>query len=313
MVSKVSIYSVDIRLNARHHPFQWRKAYIICNQRKIMIHSDVSLLLKFETASYRVIKPPLSDLIPQQEGDLNSIEESTGIIQPASFFIIPTGEEVQVERNQLSYKGILASKKKSTRDRCKIQEINVSKKKKKNDTLTQRKSDLIQLSPSSLPSLVQEKPLQSLLLTDYDVKSRSRGYSLFLPETKEECDEYWRVAYGVNLCSEYTETRKRYVNDNPTMQSGERGGGGDGRGGREGEGEGRSDKEKGGEGGGGGYNVTEVTMQLGDKRVLPSQLLARSIILVDDNTPVHPVIIRSLSNLDASISLHDISFISDNW
>lgn len=202
---------------------------------------------------------------------------------------------MQVERNQTSYKGILASKKDNAHYESKEQEVNVSKKKKKNSTSTQRKSDLIQLPPSPLHLLVQERPVQSLLLTDYDVKNRFRGYSLFLPETKEECDEYWRVAYGVNLCSEYIETRKRCTNDNETMQSeeGERGGVivGVGRGGREIEeeseggkrdgGRGGGQVEGGGVGGGGGYNLTEVTMQLGDKRVVPTQLLARSVILID--------------------------------
>lgn len=276
----------------RHHPFQWHNFHITCNHHDIIMQSDVSLLLKFETASYRVVKPPLSDLLPQQEGDLTVIEENTGIIQPSSYFIIPTGEEVQVERNQTSYKGILASKKEIAHDESKVQEVHVSKKRKKNSTSTQRKSDLIQLPPSSLHLPAQEKPVQSLLLTDYDLKNRSRGYSLFLPETKEECDEYWRVAYGVNLCSEYIETRKRCIHDNQTDGEGGNGRGreemreGGKRDGRRGEkegdgGRGGRQEDGGGVGGGGGYNVTEVTMQLGDKRVLPTQLLARSVTPID--------------------------------
>ena len=249
-----------------------------------------------------MIKPPISDLVTQHDGiyvDEENTETIDGVktFQPATLYIIPTGEEVLVERKQISYKGILASNQDNLNN-SRSQEINVIKKMKKNSTSSkQKKSDTTQTPMIPLPLLDKEK---SLLLTDYDVKNRLRGYSLFLPETKEECDEYWRVAYGVNLYSEYTEIMKRNFNGNKMivsdemrsvismelnkkninsgykkvinesgMISAEKE-----REEREGEGEGGGGEGK-GEGEGGGYNLSEVTMQLGDKRILPSQMLAR--------------------------------------
>lgn len=206
----------------------------------IQLLLDVSLLLKFETASCRVIKPSISDLVIQHDG-LHVGEESRETIdgvktvQPVTLFIIPTGEEVLVERKEISYKGILASNKNNLKDLS--QEMNVTKKMRKNITSSkQKKSEVTQTPVLHFPPIEKER---SPMLTDFDVKNRLRGYSLFLPESKEQCDEYWRVAYGVNLHCE--------------------------REGEEGEGEGT----------GRGYDLSEVTMQLGDKRILPSQMLAR--------------------------------------
>lgn len=182
-----------------------------------------------------MIKPPISDLVTQHDG-VHVGEDSAETIRPVTLFIIPTGEEILIERKETSYKGILASNKNNLKNN-RSQEINVMKKTKKSSTSSkQRNSDLIQTPVLHFPLIEKEK---SPLLTDYDVKNRLRGYSLFLPESKEECDEYWRVAYGVNLHCE--------------------------REGEEGEGEET----------GRGYNLSEVTMQLGDKRILPSQMLAR--------------------------------------
>ena len=222
-----------------------------------------------------MIKPPISDLVTQHDGiyvDEENTETIDGVktFQPATLYIIPTGEEVLVERKQISYKGILASNQDNLNN-SRSQEINVIKKMKKNSTSSkQKKSDTTQTPMIPLPLLDKEK---SLLLTDYDVKNRLRGYSLFLPETKEECDEYWRVAYGVNLYSEYTETRKQNYNGDRTIMRDEKISDV-----REGEVEGEV------EGKGGGYNLSEVTMQLGDKRILPSQMLAR----YSNTTPPRP-------------------------
>lgn len=221
-----------------------------------------------------MIKPPISDLVTQHDGYHVGEENTEAIdgvktIQPATLFIIPTGEEVSIERKQISFKGILASNQDNLNN-SRSQEINVTKKIKKNSTSSkQKKSDITQ-TPTLLPSIEE---VQSPLLTDYDVKNRLRGYSLFLPETKEKCDEYWRVAYGVNLYSEYTETRKQNYNGDRTIMRDEKISDV-----REGEVEGEV------EGKGGGYNLSEVTMQLGDKRILPSQMLAR----YSNTTPPRP-------------------------
>jgi CTP:phosphocholine cytidylyltransferase-like protein len=35
--------------------------------------------------------------------------------------------------------------------------------------------------------------------TELDLLNRSRGYSLYLPDTREKCQQYWRLGYGIEL------------------------------------------------------------------------------------------------------------------
>ena len=83
---------------------------------------------------------------------------------------------------------------------------------------------------------------ESILLTGLDKRNRLQGYSLFLPDIKEKCDNYWRMGYGIELTCD-TELQ--------------------------------SATEKCAE-----YYLSEITMELGDLRIVPSQLLARYIFFI---------------------------------
>ena len=83
---------------------------------------------------------------------------------------------------------------------------------------------------------------ESILLTALDKRNRLQGYSLFLPDIKEKCDNYWRMGYGIELTCD-TELQ--------------------------------SATEKCAE-----YYLSEITMELGDLRIVPSQLLARYIFFI---------------------------------
>ena len=118
--------------------------------------------------------------------------------------ILSTGEEVLVSAFD-SYRGILS-------DDAKVKMMTIPSETKQDDKV---KSDPV-------------------LLTKLDMINRSRGYSLFLPDSKAKCDDYWRLGYGIQLINDAHAS----VNNN-------------------------------------GYHLTEVTMELGDQKIVPLQILVR--------------------------------------
>lgn len=81
---------------------------------------------------------------------------------------------------------------------------------------------------------------ESILLTKLDIINRLQGYSRFLPDTKEKCDDYWRLCYGIELRCD-----TGLVSDENNRNE---------------------------------YNLIRIIMELGDTRIVPVQLLARSHI-----------------------------------
>ena len=204
-------------------------------------------MLRFQTSSHRVTSPSLNDLLPENNYNVEEIKEislAPGTeLKPLSLILLPTGEEITTFHGQKSYRGVLLpAKKKVPVDQKR--DCGTVGKKNKNSLVEKRILD------------DSEDNFESILLTKFDLKNRKRAYSLFLPDNKEKCDEYWRLGFGVILKSDANSHKSKVC---------------------QGEAKERSDKriEIREEENSNGYHLTEVTMELGDQRIIPTQLLVR--------------------------------------
>jgi hypothetical protein len=217
-------------------------------------------MLRFQTASHRVTVPSLDLLVPannQENMESSSAIETVTDVKPLTLILLPTGEEVTVINGQKSYQGVLLPTKK----------MDLIDRGRDGATAGKKKNSGKKVSKSS------EEDIESILLTKYDLKNRGRGYSLFLPDNKEKCDEYWRVGCGLTLkldanCSD-SEECERELSKRSNSSS-------DGR----------------GQGTYTGYHLTEVTMELGDQRILPTQLLVR---YGSERTTIHHILLFLLA------------------
>lgn len=167
-------------------------------------------MLRFGTLCCRIIKPELKDLVNCEMRKQSAHENSStacGGRMVSTMIYLPTGEEVTVATYN-SYRGYLTS-----------------------DLINSSISDLNQKKKKNLDN--KANSTSTNLLTELDIKNRLRGYSLFLPDSKEKCDNYWRMAYGIELLNDTDDDNERK------------------------------------------YHMTEITMELGDNRIIPTQLLAR--------------------------------------
>ena len=164
-----------------------------------------AILLRVKTQCLRITKSLLGDYIAADS-------EDTVKTDVKSMIFFPTGEEVTVSSDD-SYRGTVITS--NDRTHCLQSKENERRKK------------------SSTPA----PQTGSVLLTELDVKNRNRGYSLFLPDDKTKCDDYWRLGYGINLISDVAGIIGGDSGDN--------------------------------------YHLSEVTMELGDLRIIPIQLLVR--------------------------------------
>jgi hypothetical protein len=240
---------------------------VIYDETYIQCYSsaDGSIMLRFQTASHRVTLPSLNDLVPENnDEECKNSHLDTGSaadVKPLTLILVPTGEEVVVINGQKSYKGVLLPAKKTDSTDGGRDGTIVGKKKK--SSLPEKK-----VSESSVENI------ESILLTQYDLKNRKRGYSLFLPDNKEKFDEYWRVGYGIKLkldgnsgdskeCEQQVSKRSNGSNGCRTQAN---------------------------HTGYNGYHLTEVTMELGDERIVPTQLLVR----YGERTTILPILLFEL-------------------
>ena len=164
--------------------------------------------MRLKTFCFRVTKPPLEEIIAHPCEDIVKNKN------PTSMIFLPTGEEVTILAFD-SYKGTLNTS--DVRRTC-------------TDSSKRAAREGVELPD---PSYIAT----SILLTKLDIKNRRRGYSLFLPDNKNKCDDYWRMGYGIDILPDIKQVST-----------------------------GQSDK---------GYHLSEITMELGDIRIVPTQLLAR--------------------------------------
>lgn len=160
----------------------------------------------------------MSELIDEDSEEHDVSEPKPLSTAQMTMIFLPTGEEVTVSTSH-SYKGALTTSSEESM-KTTTGELHSDKKKSYN---SQKKL--------SCPVLLDD----SISLTKLDIKNRLRGYSLFLPDSKEKCIEYWQLGYGIKLRSDVSSC---------------------------------DDNKK-------GYHMTEVKMELGDHRIVPTQLLAR--------------------------------------
>jgi hypothetical protein len=200
-------------------------------------------MLRFQTASHKVTMPSLNALVPESN-DVCHRTITDGI--PLTLILVATGEEVIVVSGQKSYKGLLLPAKKTDLTYGGRGGVIVGKKKKS------------PVSEKRVP-VSSEVDMETILLTQYDLKNRKRGYSLFLADDKEKCDEYWRVAYGRKL---------KFDGNSGDSNECEREKSKRGNRSNDGNKQGNHTEYT-------GYHLTEVTMELGDQRIVPTQLLVR--------------------------------------
>ena len=172
---------------------------------------DGSTLLRFRTVCCRVTDSDLNSLLDIQNVTRSVANHDTCLDQkPISMVFKPSGEEVTLVA-QNANRRILKS------------------------------MDAISCTSKVIKGGFKKRDLQlcdeSILLTGLDKINRRQGYSLFLPDTKEKCDDYWRLGYGIEL---ECDTELQSASESCTE-----------------------------------YYLSEIIMELGDVRIVPSQLLAR--------------------------------------
>ena len=187
--------------------------------------SDGSILMTFETATYRVIKPSFQDLIGNtSNNDKNNKSEELEKIKAnemknmkSTFLLVPTGEEVTISDFRTSYKGMLKceeeipieilsqpiTSKQPAKQNGKKNSTTIKKGKlKSNEELSMNIPAVIASNTMVSTSNIFSPNTVAILLTDFDIKNRARGYSLFLPDNKMKFEEYWKIGYGAILQSE---------------------------------------------------------------------------------------------------------------
>jgi hypothetical protein len=145
------------------------------------------LMLRFQTMCCRVIKPEMEDLMicETKEQRAHENDVNTHGVLPSTMIYLPTGEGVTVAKYN-SYRGVLTS-----------------------DTMTPSTSSSKQKKKTNNDN--ETICSNTHLLTELDIKNRLRGYSLFLPSSKEKCDEYWRMTHGIQLHDDTDDDNVREV------------------------------------------------------------------------------------------------------
>lgn len=177
--------------------------------------------MTFETATYRVIKPSFQDLIGNisinykndKSEELEKIKANEIKNMKSTFLLIPTGEEVTISDFRTSYKGMLKCEEEILIEIF-SQPTTLKQNGKKNSTTTKKgKLKSNEELSMNIPAVIAPNTMVStsnifspnsvaILLTDFDIKNRARGYSLFLPDNKMKFEEYWKIGYGAILQSE---------------------------------------------------------------------------------------------------------------
>lgn len=231
--------------------------------------------------------------MPNKVTETNDTRESSQDIlensRLSTLIFLPTGEEVSVSAAKNSYRGILESLKITDLADPELQGKNAEKQTNNSST---KKKNLSAIEDSHL-SPAAKGDCKSLLLTPYDVKNRSHGYSLFLPDNKEKCDEYWRLGYGIKLKGDGERTNnqnnEQHNENNGRLEDARNGNLNNGgnklkkgmknrQNSQQNNGSNKDiigDKSEAKKSECNGYHLTEVTMELGDSRIVPTQLLAR--------------------------------------